>query len=129
MAFGSFDVIHPGHLFYLRHAKALGKELVVVLATDSSIERIKKIKPKYTQRERLEHIRALPYVDKAIIGHEGEDPLAIVEEIKPGIIALGYDQRYEIEDLKEQLKKRGLDVDIFRIGAYKDNIYKSSKLK
>ena len=129
MAFGSFDVIHPGHLFYLRHAKSLGKKLVVVIATDSSIEKIKKIKPKYTERERIEHIRELPYVDKAIIGHEGEDPLAIVEEIKPGIIALGYDQRYEIEDLKEQLKKRGLDVDIFRIGAYKDNIYKSSKLK
>lgn len=129
MAFGSFDLIHPGHLFYLRNAKALGKTLVVVVARDSSIERIKKIKPKYTERERLEHIRALPYVDKVILGHEGDDPLAIVEEVKPGIIALGYDQRYEIEELKAQLKKRGLDVDIFRIGAYKDNIYKSSKLK
>ena len=129
MAFGSFDVIHPGHLFYLKKAKALGKRLVVVVARDSSIEKIKKIKPKYSERERLEHIRALPYVDKVVLGNEGEDHLKIIEDIKPGIIALGYDQRASVEGLKEDLKKRGLDVDVFRIGPYKEHRYKSSKLK
>ncbi|MFC1705152.1 FAD synthase, partial [Nanoarchaeota archaeon] len=76
------------------------------------------------------HVKILvPNFDEAILGKEDEDHLKIVEEINPGIIALGYDQRYDIEELKSQLKKRGLDIDIFRIGAYKDNIYKSSKLK
>ena len=129
IAFGSFDEIHPGHLYYLKHAKALGKKLVVVVARDSSIERIKKIKPKYTERERLEHIRALPYVNKAVLGTEGEDHLIIVEEINPDIVALGYDQRASVKDLKAELKKRGVNADVMRIGAYKEHRYKSSKLK
>lgn len=129
MAFGSFDVIHPGHLYYLKHAKALGKKLVVVIARDSSIERIKKIRPKYTEHERLEHIRALPYVDRAVLGREGEHHFEIIKEINPDIVALGYDQRYDVDELKAELKKMGLKADVMRIGAYKEHRYKSSKLK
>ncbi|MBW2984780.1 FAD synthase [Candidatus Woesearchaeota archaeon] len=129
MAFGSFDEIHPGHLYYLKRAKALGKSLIVVVARDSSIERIKKTKPKYNEHERLEHVRELPYVTKAVLGGEGEDHLKIVEEINPDIIALGYDHKITVRELKEELKRRKLNIDVFRIGAYKEDRYKSSKLK
>jgi FAD synthetase len=129
MAFGSFDEIHPGHLYYLKHAKGLGKKLVVVIARDSSIERIKKIKPKYSERQRLEHIKELPYVDKAILGKEGEHHFEIVKQINPDIVALGYDQRYDVDELKVEFKKLGIKADVMRIGSYKPGRYKSSKLK
>ncbi len=129
MAFGSFDVVHPGHLYYLKHAKSLGKRLIVVVARDSSIERIKKIKPKYSERQRLEHIQELPYVDKAILGQEGEHHFDIVQQYKPDIVALGYDQRYDVEELKSEFEKLGLHTDVMRIGPYKPGIYKSSKLR
>ncbi|MFH2028166.1 MAG: adenylyltransferase/cytidyltransferase family protein [Nanoarchaeota archaeon] len=128
MCFGSFDVLHPGHLFYLKESKKLGDKLVVVLARDDTIRKIKGIEPKYSERQRLEHVRDLPMVDKAVIGYEA-DPYEIIEEINPGIICLGYDQTSYAENLKEELEKREMHPKIYRMKPYKEHIYKSSKLK
>lgn len=128
MAFGSFDVLHPGHLYFLRQAKKQGDKLMVVIARDSTFKKIKNQEPKYTERERLEHVRAIPAVDKAMLGYEA-DPYEIIEEINPDVICLGYDQNSFAENLKEKLKQRGMEPKILRLGAYKEHIYKSSKLK
>src|SRR3989338_9001076 len=90
MAFGSFDVLHPGHLYFLKSAKKLGDRLVVVVALDRTIEKIKGKSPKYKERERLEHVRELGFADKAVLGYE-VDPYEIIEEINPDIICVGYD--------------------------------------
>ncbi len=127
MAFGSFDVLHPGHIFYLREAKKFGDRLVVVIARDSTIMKIKGT-PKYTEKQRLEHVREIKFVDKAVLGYE-DDPYEIIEEINPDIICLGYDQNSFSTDLGEQLEKRGMHPEIHRLKPYKEHIYKSSKLK
>lgn len=48
---------------------------------------------------------------------------------RPDIICLGYDQKYFIDNLKEKLRQRGLDIEIVRIQSFKPSIYKSSKLR
>lgn len=128
MVFGSFDVMHPGHLYFLKKAKKLGDRLVVVIALDRTIERIKQQKPKYNERERLEHIRGFKLVDKAVFGYE-VDPYEIIEEINPDVICLGYDQDSFTDNLKEELNRRGVNPKIVRISAYKEEKYKSSILK
>ena len=128
MCFGSFDVLHPGHMFYLREARRFGDKLVVVVARDSSIRKIKGKEPKYRERERLEHVRDAPFVDKAVLGYDS-DPYEIIEEIKPDIICLGYDQDSYSENLSEKLAERGLNPKIYRMKPYKEHVYKSSKLK
>ena len=129
MASGSFDMIHPGHLFYLNEAKKHGDRLVVVVARDANILRFKGKKPEYSERERLEHVRSLPMVDKAILGNEG-NIFDIISEIKPDVICLGYDQKpTTMEELKEELKKRNIKAEVVRIGAYRPDVYKSSKMK
>ena len=129
MCFGSFDVLHPGHLYYLREAKRYGDKLIVIIAKDNNFRKFKDKEPKYNEKERLEHIKELPYVNKAVLGNE-EDILEVVEEYNPDIICLGYDQEtISMQELKEQLSKRGIKADIIRIGAYRGDIYKSSKLK
>jgi len=129
MCFGSFDVLHPGHLYYLREAKRYGDKLIVVVAKDSNFKKFKNKEPKYNERQRLEHIRELPYVDKAVLGKD-DDVLEVVEEYNPDIICLGYDQEtMSMYELKDELSKRGIKPDIMRMGAYKENIYKSSKLR
>jgi len=128
MATGSFDLLHPGHLYYLEQAKKHGDKLVVVVARDSNIERFKGKNPKFSEEERLVHVKALPMVDEAILGHVG-DIFDIISEIKPDIICLGYDQRLEAEKLKEELAKRNLKAEVVRIKAFKPDVYKSSKLK
>ena len=91
MAFGSFDLLHPGHIYFLKRAKELGDKLVVVIAKDSTIEEVKGKAPKYHEKDRVEHIRDLKIADKVVIGYEA-DKYEIIEEINPDIIALGYDQ-------------------------------------
>ena len=128
MCAGTFDAIHPGHLYFLSEAKKNGDKLIVVVARDSTSERMKGKKPIHNEKERLEAVRSLEIVDHAVLGRKGSI-FDIVEEIKPNVICLGYDQKVLKQDLEDELKKRNLKADVIRIGSYMPNLYKSSKLK
>jgi len=117
MATGVFDLLHMGHVHYLREAKAMGDELVVVVATDETVRRRKHV-PITPQEMRRELVEALKPVDRAVVGHTG-DPLAIVEELKPDIIALGYDQR--AEDLEKRLRERGITARVVHCSPYTEH--------
>ena len=126
MTFGSFDILHKGHEHYLEEAKSYGDYLVVVVARDKNIIRFKGEKPKHDENYRLEKVRKLNFVDEAVLGNE-DDIFEVLEEYKPDIICLGYDQK--AEGLGEEIKKRGLKIEIKRAKPFKPEIYKSSKLK
>ena len=128
MCAGTFDIIHPGHLYYLSEAKKYGDKLIVVVARDSTSETFKKKKPMHNEKERLESVRMLKIVDEAVLGKEG-DIFNIIEEIMPNIICLGYDQNVQKQQLEDELKKRNLKAEVIRIGSYMPHLYKSSKLK
>ncbi|HII17290.1 TPA: FAD synthase [Candidatus Woesearchaeota archaeon] len=128
MAFGAFDIVHPGHLYYLKEARKHGDTLIVVVARDETIKKAKGTEPKFHQQDRLEFMRQLRLVDKAVLGNP-EDYLKVIEEHKPDILCLGYDQRAMTDDLNAKLAKRGLHPGIIRIAPYKQDIYKSGKLK
>ena len=128
LCFGTFDILHPGHIYFLQKAKEQGDNLVVVVARDSTIKEVKKITPKYTENQRVEHIRDLKIADKAVLGYEA-DKYEIIEEINPDVIALGYDQEKFADKLKEEMAKRKMNPRIVRIGPYKEHQYKSSKLR
>ena len=128
MCAGTFDIIHPGHLYYLSEAKKYGDKLIVVVARDETSKYFKGKKPVHNEKERLEAVRMLKIVDKAVLGHQG-NIFDIIEEIKPDVICLGYDQKVQKQQVEEELKKRGIKADVIRIGSYMQNVYKSSKLK
>jgi len=128
MAFGSFDILHEGHKHYLKEAKSHG-HLIVIVARDENILRFKGQKPKHHEDFRLNKIKELDFVDEVILGHK-EDILQVLEEYKPDVICLGYDQSTIQEDkLKQELEKRNLEADIIRAKPFKPEVYKSSKLK
>ena len=106
MATGVFDLLHPGHVAFLREAKALGDELVVVVARDSTAKRFKHT-PITPEAQRVEMVAALKPVDRAVLGNEG-DIFEILDEIRPDVIALGYDQVHNEVKIAEECKKRGL---------------------
>lgn len=128
MCAGTFDVIHPGHLYYLSESKKYGDELIVVVARDETSQSFKGKKPEHSERERLEAVRMLKIVDQAVLGHKG-DIFGIIEEIKPDVICLGYDQKVQKQELENELKIRGIKADIVRIDPYMPNVYKSSKIR
>jgi len=113
MTSGVFDILHPGHLFYLEEAKALGDELYVVVATDLTA-RERKHEPINLEDMRLRMVQALKPVDNAMLGYEG-DMYKVVLEIKPDIIAIGHDQKHEPEKIEADLAERGLDVKVVRL--------------
>ena len=126
MAFGTFDILHPGHLHYLAEAKSLGGEnarLVVVVARDSNVERLKGSKPVNDENSRLEIIRALRVVDEAVPGNEG-DIYEIVRERNPDVIALGYDQLADEKRLSSLFSGR-----IVRMKPFKAHIHKAGRIK
>ncbi len=130
MCFGTFDYIHPGHLFYLRESKKEGDKLMVVVARDQNVKKIKGKAPKYNESQRLQHIKELKFVDKAVLGNEHNDCIKIIEDYLPDIICLGYDQdTVNFHGLKEELEKRRIKAEVVRIPAFRPNIYKSSKIK
>ena len=129
MAFGSFDILHEGHLHYLKEAKSYGDYLVVIVARDKNIEKFKGKKPRHNENQRLENIKKLDFVDKAVLGHK-DDILEVLEEYKPNFICLGYDQKTIDEvKLKQELEKRNLKASVVRLKPYKEDVYKSSKLR
>ncbi len=119
---GSFDIIHVGHIQMLKQAKNLcpQSELIVVVARDSTIRKYKKREPILPENDRLEIIKAIKYVDKAILGNElGKKTFFdIIYEIKPDIIALGYDQQVNEAELKEWLMKKKLQTRVIRLEKY-----------
>lgn len=128
MCAGTFDIIHPGHLYYLSEAKKYGNKLVVVVARDDTSQNFKGKNPVHNEKERLENIRMLEIVDKAVLGKKG-NIFNIIEEIRPDVICLGYDQKVQKQELEDELKKRDIQADVIRIGPYMENVYKSSKMR
>lgn len=91
LANGNFDLLHVGHVRYLRGAKALGGKLVVAINSDSSVHALKgEGRPIMPQHERAEILAALVDVDAVVIFPE-LDVRAIIREIRPDIQAKGTD--------------------------------------
>lgn len=120
MASGTFDIIHPGHAFYLEESKKLGgndAELFVVIATDKTVEKHKRI-PIMNQEQRAEMISKLKVVDEVFIGDE-KDPFKIVKEQQPDIITIGPDQHFSSNKLQKQLLDIGIKCAVVKIKDYK----------
>jgi cytidyltransferase-like protein len=128
MVFGTFDMVHPGHLHLFEKAKEKGDYLIVVVAKDMNVKKEKGMFPQNNEAKRLKDILKLPIVNQAVLGHD-DDRYKVIRDFKPAIVCLGYDQKETEKNLSEQLGKKGIKVEIFRIDAYKPEKYKSSKLK
>lgn len=128
LVFGSFDFIHPGHLYFLNKAREKGDFLTVVLARDRTIKKLKKRKPLYPEQTRLKNLKKLRLADQILLGNL-KDKYKIISKIKPKIICLGYDQKFFVRNLKNELKKRKINCRIVRLKSYKPKLYKSSILK
>lgn len=124
MAFGTFDIIHPGHIHMLREAKEYGDYLIVVVARDLTVCEVKGKPPRNGEDLRLKNILELNIADKVRLGCIDDKYRAITEE-EPDIVALGYDQLVFVDNLAEAIKPT---AQIVRLVPFQPEIYKSSKL-
>ena len=116
---GNFDLLHVGHVRYLRGAKALGGKLVVGINSDESVRALKgEGRPVMPEKERAEIIAALADVDAVIIFPE-LDVRALIREIRPDIQAKGTDYTAESVPERDALADYGGRVEI--VGDPKDH--------
>jgi FAD synthetase len=129
LVFGTFDGLHKGHKDFFRQARHYGDYLVVVIGRDSTVGRVKKRLPQFTELDRQKAVQECGLVDQVVLGNEGSDPYKIIEQIQPDVICLGYDQTHFTDKLTEELPKRGLaHVKIHRLEAFEPEKYHSSIL-
>lgn len=91
---GTYDLLHPGHLFVFRQLRELagpGGEVVVGLNTDDFVLRFKDHLPVQTYAERETMLRAVRDIDRVVCNTGGEDARIVIDEVKPDIIAAGHD--------------------------------------
>jgi len=125
VATGTFDILHPGHLFYLEESKKLGNELFVIVARDANVKH--KPHPIIPEDQRLAIVAALKPVDHALLGDQ-TDMFKPIEKIRPDVITIGFNQMFDEEKLRQQLSERNLFPEIVRIGKFADGELCSSRL-
>lgn len=125
VATGTFDLLHPGHVYYLEESRRLGDELHVIVARDVNVRH--KPRPVIPEDQRLKIVSALKPVDFARLG-DLTDMFRPIEEIRPDVITIGFNQHFDETGLAESLRKRGIASEVVRIGAYNKEQFCSSRV-
>ena len=128
MVFGTFDIVHAGHLHMFREAKEYGDRLIAVVARDINVEKVKNLGPLHNENERLYFLQNIKLVDEVVLGDE-KDVYKVIKEIKPDVIALGYDQKVYVDRLEEEIMNVGLNTQIVRLNDYQPNKFKTHKVR
>lgn len=128
MIFGTFDGIHAGHISLIEYAKSQVGTLVAVVARDETVEKIKGHQPLHTQEERAEVLSHIREIDEVRIGN-ADDKLAIVRDVEPDVIVLGYDQEAYVETLETYIRDEGKKIAVLRAKPYQEQRLKSGKLR
>ncbi|MEM4542248.1 MAG: DUF357 domain-containing protein [Sulfolobales archaeon] len=123
---GTFDILHPGHIYFLNKAFELGLPYVVI-SRDANVLRNKGRSPVMSEQDRLLVVSSLKPVYRAVLG-DLEDYLKPLLEIQPDVVLLGPDQPVDEASLVKELEKRGLSST--KVARVKDrlNDYSSTKI-
>lgn len=128
LTFWTFDIVHPWHEYYLKNAKLYWDKLITIIATDKNVYKFKSKLPKNSEKVRLENIQNLK-ISNIVLIWSWNNPMKWLDKYKPKIICLWYDQMWFSDKLNNHIRENNLDIKIFRINSFREDIYKSSKLK
>ena len=128
LVFGSFDILHPGHLAFLRAAKKYGRRLIVIVNRDATYRKEKGRAPVFSERERLAIIASLRDVSAAYLG-DRPGKWTVIRRLQPDVIGVGYDQRATHPGLKAQLAHLRKRPKIVKFPKFLNQKYKSSLIK
>lgn len=128
---GCFDLIHPGHLYFMEQAAKFG-EVYVIVARDSTISKFKQNPPVIPETQRLAVVQAIKFVKEAVLGNENNNYLQKALQLHPDLILLGPNQRISVNKLQIELEEHGAGhIKVKRIQEFNDDfdLNSSSKIK
>jgi FAD synthetase len=129
LVFGTFDGLHPGHQAFLSQAAGLGDELVVSVAQDEVVKRLKGRSPQLPLNDRIGALRVVPGVRDVVAGDLELGEYAGYRQIGPDIVAFGYDQAELAADFKRFQQATGDETPVIVLKPYHPETYKSSLLR
>ena len=125
---GTFDILHIGHIKLFEWAKKrFGGELVVIVARDENVKKIKGKKPVFSEKERKKMLEAIRFIDKVVLGDKKDFFKPILKEM-PEIVVLGYDQWVEKKELEKKLKSLGIRAKVVKAPKFNPEKWKTSKI-
>lgn len=127
LVFGTFDILHPGHLWLFQQAKKHGDELIVVITRDSRAQKEKK-KPAFKEKERLALVQSIALVDKAVLGDAG-GKWEVLSQLQPDVICLGYDQNITHPAVQKQLNTLVKKPKIVKLKAHHPKRFTSNGIR
>ena len=104
LVFGTFDTLHPGHRWFLRHSAALGDRIVAVVARDDFAAYWKGQAPISNEESRMTALMDSGLVDQAVLADEEIHTYGVLREFKPDIVCLGHDQKSLKDDIESYLE-------------------------
>ncbi|MFW9830224.1 MAG: adenylyltransferase/cytidyltransferase family protein [Candidatus Thorarchaeota archaeon] len=125
---GTFDILHPGHVFLIAEAAKMG-EVLVIVARDENVLRAKGHPVIVPEKQRLFMVQALKGVSEAILGNPGPDFITIIEDLNPDILLLGPNQNISEKEVQNRLQKRDLKTQVMRLDDFFDEYPLSSTTK
>lgn len=122
MLFGTFDIVHPGHVNLFRQARKFGDYIIAVIARDLTVEKLKGKLPRNGEKARQRALKRLNLADKVVLGNL-RDKYGAIKRYRPDVICLGYDQAAFTDELKN------LGIKVIRLKSFQPNKFKTSKIK
>jgi len=128
LAGGVYDILHLGHLAALTEARSLGDVLVVVVATDTTVEMLKGRKPIFPEQDRRALVEGIKPVDKAVLGYEdvGMGYEQVLIDVQPDLVAFGYDQANLEKSVREIIQRHNMKIQTVRLSKFDHEKYLSS---
>jgi FAD synthetase len=129
VVFGDFDLLHPGHLHFLREARKHGDELFVIVTRSSVIKKLKGRPPMFGQEHRRDVVSALSLVDHAMLGDAKIGSFYTLANIAPDVVCIGHDQKEFGKAIKTYYAHTKQNGRTRRLTPYNPKTYKSEHLK
>lgn len=129
LVFGVFDGIHGGHRSFLLQAKKFGDYLVIAVARDEVVEKLKNRRPRKNLEVRIKELQETGLADEVIEGDSDLGSWEVVGKVRPDIIALGYDQEALKNALEAHVRKGGLAIEVRIMEPYRPEELHSSIIR
>ena len=131
LVFGTFDILHPGHRWFLSQAASRGDRIIAVVSRDRFVLEWKGKAPSSDERTRQSAIIESGLVDDAVLSDPAQGSYDVLKRIAPDIICLGHDQSALKDDLEafldnqDETEKRPL---VIVLEPWKRSLYSSTRL-
>ncbi len=129
LVFGTFDILHPGHLYFLREAKKHGDHLTVIVTPSSIVKKLKGASPLFGEDHRLAAVKLMSFVDRVMLGDRKLSVFTVIKKTKPDVICFGYDQQTLAKYVSSYCKKRKQKIRLVHLKPYGPKQHKSARLR